>query len=226
MMNRETVMKELKILEESLVDNSKTKKTIKNMIKLFDGSPNVCHDLLVIRNLIDRLVDELPLTSLDLEKEEWGLYGTTPYGLSMYICSRYHSLYKFVDRYGSVEYKDDDRVIIDGDRFDSMSLVIANDIYSEDKPIDIHNYFIVKDKPIFKVQNFKSKRCEDNKGYDIVYIHEYDDRCGFIHNVKRAFEITDNGTAYREIDSADFEDILEYCKYMDVDGVQYYDFID
>ncbi len=63
----------------------------------------------ITKNILKRLLDELPLTPIEDTPDVWGMSYKDEDGSESFQCNRMSSLFKHVDKYGNVTYSDCNR---------------------------------------------------------------------------------------------------------------------
>ena len=124
----------------------------------------------VTRNILKRLLDELPLTPIEDTEENWGeISGFNKDGIKTYQCVRKFSLFKDVKKDGTVSYHDNDRYYCQevDDPKDTYTNGVAGKLVDELFPITMPYYPKSFERYKVMVHTFSATGYEhDNEDYN------------------------------------------------------------
>lgn len=158
------------------------------------------------KNILNRLIDNKPLTPIEDTPEIWNHVYTTPEGVKQFQCSRMSSLFKDVYCDGSVKFNNTNRFICVNlnDNDDVFHSGLVNRTLNDMFPINLPYYPLSKPIRVYIEEFLVDKSHGDFDTVGIFYMQNPD---GGKININRFFTEGDNGNPWKEITEAEYIDL-------------------
>ena len=166
----------------------------------------------VTRNILKRLLDELPLTPIEDTEENWRMSYKDEDGSEHFQCERKFSLFKDVKKDGTVSYHDNDRYYCQevDDPNDTYTNRVAGDIVNELFPITMPYFPKTSEKYKVVVKTFSAKGYfHDNEDYNTRCYLNVTTPDNIVIGVGRYFADTE-GKGMVEISEEEYMERLEH----------------